>query len=174
MRLLGFIFCWLVALSFTTRAQAAPEGSLAVTSPVTERNSAGAVPAAPLPTELELSQQEGFGIDAQSGRVRNAYDQAQQPFGDLRRAAQDHARFDFIGPYEPHPRGVFEPHEEPGHSSSAGYLFVHGLSMEIDFVERALEFDLIRSRGTDDGAADELEFESANICIAWGSRSVRR
>lgn len=168
MRLLGFIFCWLVALPFSARAQTAPEGSLAVTSPVAERDSAGAVPAFPLPTELEMSQHEGFGIDAQSGRARAAYNQSQQPFGDLQHAAQDHARFDFIGPYEPHPRGVFEPHEEPGHSSSAGYPFVHGLSMEIDFVERALEFDLIRSRGTDDGAANELEFESE---LVWAINS---
>lgn len=67
--------------------------------------------------------------------------------------------FESIGPYLKHRRGD-ESHDHGGHASREGYPFVHGLRTEIDFIERAWEFDLVRSSHADNGMVDELEFES--------------
>jgi hypothetical protein len=82
-----------------------------------------------------------------------------------------HPTFDKLLPFENHNRGTFEPHGHAGHTSVKGYPFVHGIRTEIDFVERALEYDLVRSNGVDDGAAGELEFES-ELVWAFNSRMI--
>lgn len=69
-------------------------------------------------------------------------------------------QFDLIRPYESHHRGIEETHGHAGHTSIEGYPFLHGIRTEIDFIERAFEFDLVRSRGADGGLVDEWEFES--------------
>jgi hypothetical protein len=86
-------------------------------------------------------------------------------------AGHNHPTFDKILPFENHNRGNFEPHGHAGHTSVKGYPFVHGIRTEIDFVERALEWDLVRSNGVDDGAAGELEFES-ELVWAFNSRMI--
>jgi len=86
-------------------------------------------------------------------------------------AGHGHVTFDRISPFEKHNRGTFEPHGHAGHTSIKGYPFVHGIRTEIDFVERALEYDLVRSNGVDDGAAGELEFES-ELVWAFNSRMI--
>lgn len=84
----------------------------------------------------------------------------------------DHAHgFDTIHPYESHERGVFEAYGHAGHTSIEGYPFVHGIRTEIDFIERALEWDLVPTRGADGGEVDELEFES-ELVWALNSRMV--
>ena len=79
--------------------------------------------------------------------------------------------FDFIRPYESHDRGTFEAHGHAGHTSIEGYPFVHGIRTEIDFVERALEWDLVRSRGAEGGTIDEWEFDS-ELVWAFNSRMI--
>ncbi len=74
--------------------------------------------------------------------------------------------FDWIRPYESH--GV---HGHTGHISVEGYPFVHGIRTEIDFVERALELDLVHTRGADGGLVDEWEFES-ELVWALNSRAI--
>lgn len=82
-----------------------------------------------------------------------------------------HRHFDFIEPYESHGRGAHGSHGHAGHTSVEGYPFVHGIRTEIDFVERAMEFDLVRSDGADGGTVDELEFES-ELVWALNSRMI--
>jgi len=86
-------------------------------------------------------------------------------------AGHNHPTFDRIVPFENHNRGTFEPHGHAGHTSIKGYPFVHGIRTEIDFVERALEWDLVRTNGADGGAAGELEFES-ELVWAFNSRMI--
>jgi hypothetical protein len=83
-----------------------------------------------------------------------------------------HARhFEYIHPYESHGRGVEESHGHAGHTSIEGYPFVHGIRTEIDFIERALEFDLVRTKGADNGMVDEWEFE-AELVWAINNRTI--
>ena len=79
--------------------------------------------------------------------------------------------FDYIYPYESHGRGVEESHGHAGHTSIDGYPFLHGIRTEIDFIERALEFDLVRTKGADDGMVDEWEFE-AELVWAINNRTI--
>lgn len=83
----------------------------------------------------------------------------------------DHHGFDHIGPYEQHNRGVFEAYGHAGHTSIEGYPFVHGIRTEIDFVERALEWDLRPTYGADGDTVDELEFDS-ELVWALNSRMI--
>jgi hypothetical protein len=82
-----------------------------------------------------------------------------------------HEGFDSIRAYESHGRGVSEAHGHSGHTSIEGYPFVHGIRTEIDFIERALELDLVRTRGADHGAVDEWEFET-ELVWAMNSRAI--
>lgn len=84
----------------------------------------------------------------------------------------DHAHgFDTIHPYENHERGVFEAYGHAGHTSIEGYPFVHGIRTEIDFIERALEWDLAPTFGADGGTVDEVEFDS-ELVWALNSRMI--
>lgn len=87
-----------------------------------------------------------------------------QDHGDDSHAHYDHLNndheFDFIRPYRSHGRGEEEAHGHAGHTSIEGYPFVHGIRTEIDFIERALEFDLVPTENADNGMVDELEFET--------------
>ncbi len=67
--------------------------------------------------------------------------------------------FDYVSPYESHSRGDHDAHGHSGHTSVDGYPFLHGIRTEIDFIERALEFEIARAEGADDGMVDEMEFE---------------
>ena len=79
--------------------------------------------------------------------------------GEHRHSGGEHHHFDRIRPYTSHHRGVGEAHGHAGHTSIEGYPFLHGIRTEIDFIERALEFDLVRSKGADGGLVDEWELE---------------
>jgi len=79
--------------------------------------------------------------------------------------------YDYLGPFESHGRGDPDEHGHAGHTSPDGYPYLHGIRTEIDFIERAFEFNLVRTNNADNGAVDELEFE-AEVVYAFNSRTL--
>lgn len=72
--------------------------------------------------------------------------------------------YDYLYAYESHGRGEHDAHGHAGHTSVEGYPFLHGIRTEIDFIERALEFEIAHAEGADDGMVDETEFE---VELVW-------
>ncbi len=91
--------------------------------------------------------------------------------------------FDYFRPYQSHRHGCLEcfgnglarnqvNHSHGGghgnrhangdarHESIEGYPFVHGIRTEIDFIERALELDLVRTRDANGVSLDAWQFEA--------------
>ena len=64
-----------------------------------------------------------------------------------------------------------DSHSHSGHTSLEGYPFLHGIRTHVDFIERALEFELGFAKGADDGEVDETEFE-AELVWAINNRMV--
>ena len=79
--------------------------------------------------------------------------------------------YDYLGPFESHGRGDPDEHGHAGHTSPDGYPYLHGIRTEIDFIERAFEFNLVHTNNADDGAVDELEFE-AEVVYAFNNRTL--